>query len=185
MKTLREKYDSEVKAELKNKFGFKNIHQIPKLEKIVINCVTRDCVQNGKMVENIVADLAAISGQKPVITRAKKSIAGFKLRETAPIGIKVTLRQEKMYNFFSKLVNIAMPRIRDFQGISRKAFDGRGNYTLGIKEQIIFPEIKYDQVDAIRGMDITICTTATNDKDALVLLEKLGMPFKKLPGAKG
>lgn len=183
--SLKEKYNSEVKTNLKDELGCANVHQIPKLDKIVINFGLGESAGNSKTLERAIEELANISGQKPVITRAKKSIAGFKLRENAPIGIKVTLRQEKMYNFFSKLVNIAMPRIRDFQGISRKAFDGRGNYTLGIKEQIIFPEIKYDQVDAIRGMDITICTTASNDNDALVLLEKLGMPFKKLPGAKG
>ncbi|MCH2226186.1 MAG: 50S ribosomal protein L5 [Candidatus Caenarcaniphilales bacterium] len=183
--SLKEKYNSEVKNELKDDLKCANVHQIPKLQKIIINFGLGESASNSKTLERAIEELANISGQKPVITRARKSIAGFKLREGAPIGIKVTLRSEKMYNFFSKLVNIAMPRIRDFQGISRKSFDGKGNYTFGIKEQIIFPEIKYDQVDAIRGMDITICTSATNDADALVLLEKLGMPFKKVAGAKG
>ena len=183
--SLKEKYNSEVKNELKDDLKCANVHQIPKLQKIIINFGLGESASNSKTLERAIEELANISGQSPVITRARKSIAGFKLREGAPIGIKVTLRSEKMYNFFSKLVNIAMPRIRDFQGISRKSFDGKGNYTFGIKEQIIFPEIKYDQVDAIRGMDITICTSATNDADALVLLEKLGMPFKKVAGAKG
>ena len=183
--SLKEKYNSEVKNELKDDLKCANVHQIPKLQKIIINFGLGESASNSKTLERAIEELANISGQKTVITRARKSIAGFKLREGAPIGIKVTLRSEKMYNFFSKLVNIAMPRIRDFQGISRKSFDGKGNYTFGIKEQIIFPEIKYDQVDAIRGMDITICTSATNDADALVLLEKLGMPFKKVAGAKG
>ena len=183
--SLKEKYRDEFATEIKKDLEIANVHQVPKLEKIVVNFGLGESASNSKTLERAIEEMGSITGQKPVITRARKSIAGFKLREDAPIGIKVTLRSDKMYNFYSKLVNIAMPRIRDFQGVSRKSFDGRGNYTLGIKEQIIFPEIKYDQVDAIRGMDITICTSATNDKDALFLLEKLGMPFKKLPGAKG
>jgi large subunit ribosomal protein L5 len=182
--SLKEKYNTELKQDLQKSIGCANVHEIPKLIKIVINFGLGESGSNSKTLEKAIEDLTNISGQKPIITRAKKSIAGFKLREDVPVGLKVTLRQEKMYNFLSKLVNVAMPRIRDFQGVSRKAFDGRGNYSLGIKEQIIFTEIKYDQVDAIRGMDIIICTTAKNDADALELLTKLGMPFKKQAGAK-
>jgi len=182
--SLKEKYNTELKQDLQKSLGCTNVHKIPKLIKIVINFGLGESGSNSKTLEKAIEDLTNISGQKPIITRAKKSIAGFKLREDVPVGLKVTLRQEKMYNFLSKLVNVAMPRIRDFQGVSRKAFDGRGNYSLGIKEQIIFPEIRYDQVDAIRGMDIIICTTAKNDADALELLTKLGMPFKKQAGAK-
>jgi large subunit ribosomal protein L5 len=179
MKTLREKYDSEVKAELKNKFGFKNIHQIPKLEKIVINCVTRDCVQNGKMVENIVADLAAISGQKPVIARAKKSVASFKLREGQALGAFVTLRGKQMYEFMERLIHINLPRVKDFRGISPKGFDGRGNYCMGMKEQIIFSEINYDKVDKVRGLGITFITSAKNNEEGRELLKLMGMPFRE------
>jgi large subunit ribosomal protein L5 len=182
--SLKEKYNTELKQDLQKLLGCTNVHKVPKLIKIVINFGLGESGSNSKTLEKAIEDLTNISGQKPIITRAKKSIAGFKLREDVPVGLKVTLRQEKMYNFLSKLVNVAMPRIRDFQGVSRKAFDGRGNYSLGIKEQIIFPEIRYDQVDAIRGMDIIICTTAENDSDALELLTKLGMPFKKQAGAK-
>lgn len=179
MKTLREKYDSEVKAELKNKFGFKNIHQIPKLEKIVINCVTRDCVQNGKMVENIVADLAAISGQKPVVARAKKSVASFKLREGQALGAFVTLRGKQMYEFMERLIHINLPRVKDFRGISPKGFDGRGNYCMGMKEQIIFSEINYDKVDKVRGLGITFITSAKNNEEGRELLKLMGMPFRE------
>jgi large subunit ribosomal protein L5 len=182
--SLKEKYNTELKQDLQKSLACANVHEIPKLIKIVINFGLGESGSNSKTLEKAIEDLTNISGQKPIITRAKKSIAGFKLREDVPVGLKVTLRQEKMYNFLSKLVNVAMPRIRDFQGVSRKAFDGRGNYSLGVKEQIIFPEIKYDQVDAIRGMDIIICTTAKTDSDALELLTKLGMPFKKQAGAK-
>ena len=182
--SLKEKYNTELKQDLQKSLACTNVHEIPKLIKIVINFGLGESGSNSKTLEKAIEDLTNISGQKPIITRAKKSIAGFKLREDVPVGLKVTIRQEKMYNFLSKLVNVAMPRIRDFQGVSRKAFDGRGNYSLGIKEQIIFPEIRYDQVDAIRGMDIIICTTAENDSDALELLTKLGMPFKKQAGAK-
>lgn len=179
MKTLKEKYDSEVKAELKNKFGFKNIHQIPKLEKIVINCVTRDCVQNGKMVENIVADLAAISGQKPVIARAKKSVASFKLREGQALGAFVTLRGKQMYEFMERLIHVNLPRVKDFRGISPKGFDGRGNYCMGMKEQIIFSEINYDKVDKVRGLGITFITSAKNNEEGRELLKLMGMPFRE------
>lgn len=179
MKTLKEKYDSEVKAELKNKFGFKNIHQIPKLEKIVINCVTRDCVQNGKMVENIVADLAAISGQKPVIARAKKSVASFKLREGQALGAFVTLRGKQMYEFLERLIHVNLPRVKDFRGISPKGFDGRGNYCMGMKEQIIFSEINYDKVDKVRGLGITFITSAKNNEEGRELLKLMGMPFRE------
>lgn len=179
MKTLKEQYQEEIKDKVKKDLALSNEYAIPKLEKIVINFGLGDSASNAKTLENAIKDLESISGQKPVITRAKKSIAGFKLREGSATGLKVTLRAERMYNFFSKLVNIALPRIRDFQGLSAKAFDGRGNYTFGLKEQLVFPEIKYDQVDAVRGMDITICTTAADNNGAKVLLEKLGMPFKK------
>jgi large subunit ribosomal protein L5 len=182
--SLKEKFEKEVKSELKENLSLKNVHEIPCVQKVTINLGLGAAAANAKTLENAIRDLTLIAGQKPVITRAKKSIAGFKLRENMPIGLKVTLRSEKMYNFLSKLINIAMPRIRDFQGISRKAFDGRGNYTLGLKEQIIFPEIKYDQVDAIRGMDVTVCTSAKDNESALVLLEMLGFPFKKDPKKK-
>jgi large subunit ribosomal protein L5 len=153
--------------------------QVPKLEKIVINMGVGDAVQNAKALDNAVEELAAISGQKPVVTRAKKSIAGFRLREGMPIGAKVTLRGERMYEFFDKLVSVSLPRVRDFRGISKKSFDGRGNYTLGVKEQLIFPEIDYDKVSKVRGMDIVIVTTANTDEEARELLTQFGMPFQK------
>lgn len=179
MKTLKEKYDSEVRASLQSKYGYKNVHQVPKLEKIVINCVTRDCVQNGKMVESIVADLAAIAGQKPVIARAKKSIASFKVREGQALGAFVTLRGKTMYEFMERLIHVNLPRVKDFRGISPKGFDGRGNYCLGMKEQIIFSEINYDKVDKIRGLGITFITTAQNNDEGRELLRLMGMPFRE------
>lgn len=179
MARLKEKYNKEIKQNLMEKFGYKNIHQVPMLEKIVVNCVTKDCVTNGKMVDSIVADLAAITGQKPVVARAKKSVATFKLREGMAIGASVTLRDSTMYEFLDRLVNISLPRVRDFRGISPKAFDGRGNYVLGMKEQIIFPEINYDKIDKVRGLGISIVTTAKNNEEGKELLSQFGMPFKK------
>ncbi len=182
MATLKETYEKEIKSALKTKLELKNELQIPKLDKIVINFGLGEATQSSKVLENAMRDLETIAGQKPVITRSKKSIAGFKIREDQAIGMKVTLRKDRMYHFFSKLVNVAMPRIRDFQGAPTKSFDGKGNYTLGVKEQLMFPEINYDTVDAIRGMDITVCTTATNNDHARELLAALGMPFKKPRG---
>lgn len=176
---LREKYLNEVTPALLQKFNYKSVMQVPRIEKVVINMGVGDAVGNPKLLDSAVEDLQAISGQKPVITRAKKSIAGFKLREGMPIGAKVTLRGERMYYFLDKLFNIALPRVRDFRGVSTKAFDGRGNYTLGIKEQLIFPEIDYDKVDKIRGMDIVIVTTAKTDEESRELLALMGMPFAK------
>lgn len=176
---LRELYKSDVAPKLKDKFGYSNPHQVPKLEKIVVNCVTRDCVQNGKVVDNIVADLALITGQKPVVARAKKSVASFKLREGMAIGAFVTLRGEKMYEFLDRLVTLTFPRVRDFRGISANGFDGKGNYNVGIKEQIIFPEVNYDKIDKVRGMGITMVTTAKSNDEARELLRGLGVPFKK------
>jgi large subunit ribosomal protein L5 len=179
MARLKEKYESEIKKSLMEKFGYKNVHQVPKVEKIVVNCVTKDCVTNGKMVDSIMADLAAITGQKPVVSRAKKSVATFKLREGMPIGANVTLRGRTMYEFLDRLINISLPRVRDFRGISPKAFDGRGNYVLGMKEQIVFPEINYDKIDKVRGLGISIVTTAKNNEEGRELLSQFGMPFKK------
>ncbi len=179
MKSLKDKYTEEIKAALKAKLGLTNDFAVPRLQKIVINFGLGESASNAKTLDNAIKDLEHISGQKPIITRSKKSISGFKIREQQAIGLKVTLRGTRMFNFLSKLVNIALPRIRDFQGISPKSFDGRGNYSLGLKEQLVFPEIRYDQVDAVRGMDITFCTTATDDAGAKALLEALGMPFKR------
>jgi large subunit ribosomal protein L5 len=179
MKSIKEQYDSELREKLKKQIEATNDFEIPKLDKIVINFGLGESASNAKTLENAIQDLTVISGQKPVITRSKKSIATFKIREEQAIGLKVTLRKQRMYNFFSKLVNVALPRVRDFQGLSVKSFDGRGNYTFGVKEQLIFPEIRYDKVDAVRGMDITICTTAGNDAAAKALLEIMGFPFKK------
>jgi large subunit ribosomal protein L5 len=153
--------------------------QVPRVEKVVINMGVGEAVQNAKVLDGAVEDLTLISGQKPVITRAKKSIAGFKVREGMPIGVKVTLRGERMYHFLDKLINVALPRVRDFRGVSPKSFDGRGNYTLGLKEQLIFPEISYDKVDKVRGMDVVIVTTANSDEEARELLSLMGMPFRK------
>lgn len=162
-----------------SKFGYKNQMQVPKIEKIVINMGVGEAKDNAKVLENAIGDLEKISGQKPIVTRAKKSVAAFKLREGMPIGCKVTLRGEKMYEFMDRLVNLALPRVRDFRGVSSTAFDGRGNYALGIKEQLIFPEIEYDKVDKVRGMDVIIVTTAHTDEEARELLTQFGMPFQK------
>lgn len=174
---LQEKYLNEIVKNLKKEFKYKSIMEVPKIEKIVINVGVGDGSKNSKLIDESVKELALITGQKPIITRAKKSIATFKVREGMPIGCKTTLRKERMYEFLDKLISIALPRVRDFQGIKANAFDGRGNYNLGIKEQIIFPEINYDEVNQIRGMDVTIVTTANSDKEALSLLKQIGMPF--------
>ena len=179
MSRLRESYENDIKAAMTEKFGYKNVMQIPRLEKIVINMGVGEAKENSKILESAVKDLTTISGQKPVITKAKKSVANFKLREGMPIGCKVTLRGERMYEFTDRLVNLALPRVRDFRGVSAESFDGRGNYALGIKEQIIFPEIEYDKVDKVRGMDIIFVTTANSDEEARELLRLFGMPFKR------
>ena len=179
MNRLQEKYQTSVRTELANKFAYKSSMQIPRLEKIVINMGVGDAVANSKVLDDAVEELTLIAGQKPVITKAKKSIANFKLREGMPIGCKVTLRGEKMYEFFDKLVSISLPRVRDFRGINPNAFDGRGNYTLGVKEQLIFPEINFDKVKKVRGMDIVIVTTAATDEEGRALLTLMGMPFRK------
>lgn len=179
MNRLQEKYQTSVRTELANKFGYKSSMQIPRLEKIVINMGCGDAVANAKVLDDAVEELTLIAGQKPIITKAKKSIANFKLREGMPIGCKVTLRGERMYEFLDKLVSIALPRVRDFHGINGNAFDGRGNYTLGVKEQLIFPEINFDKVKKVRGMDIVIVTTANTDEEGRTLLQLMGMPFKK------
>jgi large subunit ribosomal protein L5 len=176
---LKEHFLNEVTPALMKKFNYKSPMQVPKIEKVVINMGVGEAVQNAKALDGAVEDLTAISGQKPVITRAKKSIAGFKLREGMPIGAKVTLRGERMYHFLDKLMNVALPRVRDFRGVSPKSFDGRGNYTLGLKEQLIFPEISYDKIDKVRGMDVVIVTTAKTDEEARELLTLMGMPFRK------
>lgn len=179
MSRLQEKYTSEIKKALHEKFNYGNVMEIPKLEKIVINIGVGDAVANSKALESAVADLTIIAGQKPVITKAKKSIANFKVREGMPLGTKVTLRGERMYEFLDKLINVALPRVRDFRGVSAKAFDGRGNYALGLKEQLIFPEIEYDQVERVTGMDIIMVTSANTDEEARELLAQFGMPFEK------
>jgi large subunit ribosomal protein L5 len=179
MARLKERYVKEIAPQLMSKLGNKNVMQVPKLSKVVLNISLGEAVQNPKALEAAGHDLAAISGQHPVITRAKKSIASFKLREGMPVGITVTLRGRRMYDFFDKLVNVVLPRIRDFQGTSRDSFDGEGNYTLGIKEQIVFPEIDYDKVDKLRGLQVTIVTTAASDEEGRLLLESLGMPFRR------
>ena len=174
---LKQHYESVVKPALMKEFGYSNPMQVPKLDKIVINMGVGEGTQDGKKVEAATNDLAVISGQKAVVTRAKKSIATFKLRENLPIGCKVTLRRQRMYEFLDRLINIALPRVRDFRGVSPKSFDGRGNYALGLKEQLVFPEVNYDQVDAVRGMDIIIVTTAKTDAEAKALLRGFQMPF--------
>ena len=179
MNRLKEKYLNEVVSSLKEKYNYKSIMEVPKLEKIVINMGVGDATGNSKLIDAAVADLAKISGQKPVVTRAKKSIAGFKVREGQAIGCKVTLRGENMYNFLDKLISISLPRVRDFRGVSAKAFDGRGNYTMGIKEQLIFSEIDYDDVVKVRGMDIVVVTTAKSNDEAYDFLNGLGIPFRK------
>lgn len=179
MTRLKEKYQKEVIPGLMKQYGYGNVMQIPRLEKVVLNIGLGEAIQNAKAMEAAESDLTAISGQHPVITRAKKSIAAFKLRTGMPIGLKVTLRGKRMYDFFDKLVNAVLSRQREFQGVSRSAFDGRGNYTLGLKEQIIFPEVDYDKVDKIRGLGIAVVTTAKTDEEGRHLLELLGMPFSK------
>ena len=179
MNRLHEKYQNSVRSSLIEKFNYTSVMQAPEVHKIVINMGVGDAIANSKLLDDAVSEMTLITGQKPVITKAKKSIATFKLREGMSIGCKVTLRGERMYEFLDKLVNIALPRVRDFQGVSKKSFDGRGNFTLGVKEQIIFPEINYDKVNKVRGMDIVIVTTANTDLEALELLTQLGMPYKK------
>lgn len=179
MSRLKDLYSNEIKDAMAKKFGYKNVMQIPKLEKIVINMGVGEAKENAKVLDSAIKDLETITGQKAVVTRAKKSVANFKLREGMPIGCKVTLRGEKMYEFADRLVNLALPRVRDFRGVNPDAFDGRGNYALGIKEQLIFPEIEYDKVDKVRGMDVIFVTTAETDEEARELLTLFGMPFKK------
>ena len=176
MKSL---YKSEIKEKMMTRYSYGNVCQIPKLEKIIINCVTKDAVTNGKIVDSIVNDIATISGQKPVIARAKKSIASFKLREGQALGASVTLRGERMFEFLDRLITLTLPRVRDFRGLNPKAFDGKGNYTLGVKEQIVFPEINYDKIDKIRGMGISFVTTANTNEEGRDLLRFFGMPFKE------
>ena len=179
MNRLKEKFNNEITPALMSKFNYQSIMEVPKLEKIVINMGVGEAVANAKALDVAVEELATITGQKPVVTRAKKSIAGFRLREGMPIGAKVTLRGERMYEFLDKLISVSLPRVRDFRGVSKKSFDGRGNYTLGVKEQLIFPEIDYDKVSKVRGMDIVIVTTANTDEEARELLTQFGMPFQK------
>ena len=176
---LKERYKAEIAPALKEKFGYKSIMQAPKLEKIVINMSVSDIRENSKALENAMRDLELIAGQRPVVTKAKKSIAAFKVREGMDLGCKVTLRADKMYDFATKLFNVALPRVRDFKGLNPKSFDGRGNYSMGVKEQLIFPEIEYDKIDKIRGMDVIFVTTAKTDEEAKALLEMLGLPFAK------
>ena len=176
---LKKKYMDEIAPAMMKKFGYKSVMQIPKLDKVVINVGAGEAKENAKVIDAIMADIAAITGQKPVICRAKKSVANFKLREGMPIGVKVTLRSEKMYEFVDKLFNVAFPRVRDFRGINPNSFDGRGNYSTGIKEQLIFPEIEYDKIDKVRGMDINFITTANTDEEAKELLTLMGAPFVK------
>jgi large subunit ribosomal protein L5 len=179
MASLKDKYDTEVIANLKDKFGYKNVMQVPRLQKIVINMGVGEAVQNPKAIDGAVQDLTIISGQRPVVTKAKKSIAAFKLREGMKIGCKVTLRGTRMYEFLDRLINVALPRVRDFHGVSPNSFDGRGNYTLGLREQLLFPEIEYDKIDKTRGMEIVIVTTAKSDVEARELLRGFGMPFRE------
>ncbi len=174
---LKERYDSEIRPSLQEKFGYKNVMEIPKLEKVVINMGLGEAVQNPKALDAAVSDLATISGQKPVITRAKKSIASFKIREGMAIGCKVTLRGKMMYDFVDKLISVSLPRVRDFKGVSDKAFDGRGNYTLGLKEQLIFPEIDYEKIDRLRGLEVCFVTSAKTDAECKELLTQMGMPY--------
>ena len=178
MDRLQEKYKNEVVPELTKKFGYKNIMQLPKIEKVIINMGVGEAVGNPKALDAAVNDLTIIAGQKPILTRAKKSLAAWKLREGMPIGTKVTLRGTRMYQFLDKFINVALPRVRDFRGVSSTAFDGRGNYVVGLKEQLIFPEIEYDKIDKLRGMNIVIVTTAEKDEEARELLKLMGMPFK-------
>lgn len=179
MNRLNQKYKEPVVPALMKQFNYKSVMEVPYIDKVVINIGVGDAIANSKALDDAVAELAAITGQAPVITKAKKSIANFKVREGMPIGCKVTLRREKMYDFLDKLMNISLPRVRDFRGVSDTSFDGRGNYTLGIKEQIIFPEIDYDKINKVRGMDVVIVTTAKTNEEAKALLTEMGMPFKK------
>ncbi|WP_052255486.1 50S ribosomal protein L5 [Salinicoccus sp. YB14-2] len=179
MARLKERFNESIKTELVNKFNYSSVMEVPKIEKIIVNMGVGDAVQNAKVLDTAVEELQAITGQKPLITKAKKSIATFRLRQGMPIGAKVTLRGERMYEFLDKLISVSLPRVRDFRGVSKKAFDGRGNYTLGVKEQLIFPEIDYDKVSKVRGMDIVIVTTANTDEEARELLTQFGMPFQK------
>ena len=179
MNRLKERYLNEIVPALQKELGLKNVHQVPKLEKIVVNIGLGEALDNPKALEAAVEDMTKITGQKPVVTKARKSIANFKLREGRLIGAKVTLRGEKMWAFWDRLVNIALPRVRDFRGVSDNSFDGRGNYTLGLREQLIFPEIEYDKIDKVRGMELTVVTTAETDDQARILLQMLGMPFRK------
>lgn len=179
MSRLKDLYTTEIKGAMQEKFGYKNVMEIPKLEKIVINIGVGEATSNAKAVDAAASDLAAITGQKPIICKAKKSLAAWHIREGMPLGCKVTLRGEKMYEFLDRLINIALPRVRDFRGISAQSFDGRGNYAFGVKEQLIFPEVDYEKIDKLRGMDIIVVTTAKTDEEARELLTKFGMPFKK------
>ncbi|HBE18982.1 MAG TPA: 50S ribosomal protein L5 [Cyanobacteria bacterium UBA11149] len=176
LKTL---YQETIVPKLKEQFNYTNIHQVPKVVKITVNRGLGEASQNAKALESSLSELAVITGQKPVVTRAKKAIAGFKIREGMPVGMMVTLRSDRMYSFLDRLINLALPRIRDFRGVSPKSFDGRGNYTLGIREQLIFPEVEYDSIDQIRGMDISIITTAKTDEEGRALLKEMGMPFRE------
>ena len=176
---LMEKYATEVIPVIMKEFSYKNIMQVPKLQKIVVHCTLGEATQNIKLLDAAEKELAAITGQKPLVTKSKKAIAGFKLKEGVPLGCKVTLRGERMYEFFDRLINVALPRIRDFRGLSTKSFDGRGNYSFGLKEQYIFPEIDYDKVEMVHGLDITMCTSAKNDTECKALLRHLGIPFRK------
>ena len=176
---LKNIYQETIVPKLKEQFGYTNIHQIPKVEKVTVNRGLGEASQNAKALESSLSELAIITGQKPVVTRAKKAIAGFKIRQGMPVGVMVTIRGDRMYAFLDRLINLALPRIRDFRGISPKSFDGRGNYTLGIREQLIFPEVDYDSIDQIRGMDISIITTANTDEEGRALLKEMGMPFRE------
>ncbi|MDJ0648439.1 MAG: 50S ribosomal protein L5 [Xenococcaceae cyanobacterium MO_188.B19] len=176
---LKEKYKTEIVPKLKEQFSYTNIHQVPKVNKITVNRGLGEASQNAKALESSIAELATITGQKPVVTRAKKAIAGFKIRQGMPVGVMVTLRGDRMYAFLERLINLALPRIRDFRGVSANSFDGRGNYSLGVREQLIFPEIDYDTIDQIRGLDISIVTTANTDEEGRALLKEMGMPFRK------
>jgi len=178
MARLQDLYKAEIVPSLKEKFGYRNVMQVPRLSKVVVNMGLGDAIENVKVIETAAAEIGIITGQKPVVTKARKSIANFKLREGVPIGVMVTLRRDRMYHFLDKLIAIALPRVRDFKGVSTRGFDGRGNYTLGIKEQIMFPEVNYDKIDKIRGMNITIVTTARTDEEGLELLRLMGMPFR-------
>ncbi|OIP33726.1 MAG: 50S ribosomal protein L5 [Deltaproteobacteria bacterium CG2_30_66_27] len=178
MARMQDQYKAEIVPKLKEKFGYRNVMQVPKLSKVVVNMGLGDAIENVKVIETAAGEIGIISGQKPVVTKARKSIANFKLREGVPIGVMVTLRRDRMYNFLDKLIAIALPRVRDFRGVSPKGFDGRGNYTLGIKEQIMFPEVNYDKIEKVRGMNITIVTTARTDEEGLELLRLMGMPFR-------